>query len=169
MRIALASIISLLVVSLVARCSDEEVTPAPSPSPAFSPQPSQSPAPQPTNSPTAEPSPSLGTASIDFETFRSFAVDIDAAITAGDAGFFATRGVEVEVVCRGDEQLGQCMNQSAGTVIRGIPGFAWRSDAGGLNSRADFEQLVLQWFQAAIPSESDIHGNGAPRLLALAQ
>jgi len=167
-RIVLPSII-FLVVSLLTGCSDEEVLPISSPSPTLSPQAWQNPTPEPTSSPTPELTHSMGVASASFEAFRSFAVDVDTAIASEDAGFFATRGVEVEVICSGDEQLGQCTGQPAGTVIRGIPGYAWRSDAGGLNSRADFEQLVSQWFQAAMPSESDIHGNGAPRLLALAQ
>ena len=133
----------------------------------------QSPSPTPhvsrSRSPTPEPIWVSGSASAYFEAFRAFAAEIDAAIASGNAEFFAARGVEIEVTCKGDEQLGQCVNQPVGTILRGIPGGAWQSDAFGVSPRADYEQLVSQWFASALPNESDKYGDGAPRLIALAQ
>ena len=120
-------------------------------------------------SPTPEPTRISGSPSADFEQFRAFAAEIDTAIASGSSAFFAARGIETEITCKGDEQLGQCTNQPAGTIIRGIPGGAWQSDAFALTPRADYEQLVSQWLASALPNESDKYGNGAPRLIALAQ
>jgi len=169
MRTFSVSVIIVLMISAIAACSEEEEEPASSTSATVSFAPTQTAEPQLTALPTAEPTLVPGTPSPNFEAFRAFAAEIDAAVVAGDAAFFADRGVEVEITCRGDEQLGQCTNQPAGTVIRGIPGYAWRSDAGGVNPRADFEEFVSDWFAAAIPDESDDRGGGAPRLFALAQ
>jgi hypothetical protein len=152
-------------------CTDEavELLPSPSPTQSQDPTPLNTPEATSTAPSTATPSPLSGTPSAGFEAFRAFGRDIAAAIASSNAAFFADRGVEIDVVCRGDEQLGQCMNQPSGTVLRGIPGGAWRSDAGGVTARADFLKMVSDWFAAAIPTESDNHGDGSPRLIALAE
>jgi hypothetical protein len=152
---------------LVAGCSDESEELVPASASPKTPSPTASTLPSASASP--EPTPVLGAPSAYFEQFRAFAAEIDSAVTSGDAAFFAVRGVEIEVTCRGDEQVGQCTNQPAGTVLRGIPGAAWQSDAFALNPRAEYEQLVSQWFASALPNQSDRYGDGAPRLVALAQ
>jgi hypothetical protein len=166
MRLVAVSLIVAFVI-LVAACSGEEETPnETSPSPTTA---TPSGTREAALTPSAEATPLTGSLSADFASFRAFAAEVDAAVSNGDAAFFANRGVEIEVVCRGDEQLGQCMNQPPGTVIRGIQGAAWQSDASALVPRAEYEQLVSEWFTSALPSESDSHGDGPPRLLGLAQ
>jgi hypothetical protein len=104
----------------------------------------------------------------DFAEFRLFAVEIDAAVSGADADFFASRGVEMELTCRGDEQLGPCSGRLMGEVIRGIPGAAWRSDAFGISPRDDYRAMVADWLTSALPEQSDDAGGGSPRLASLA-
>jgi hypothetical protein len=165
----LIAVVSSAIVILVG-CSEEKEAEPPTPS-ATATLESASPTAyvSPSASATPEPTRITGSPSADFEQFRVFAAEIDVAIASGNAEFFAARGVEMEVTCKGDEQLGQCTNQPAGTIIRGIPGAAWRSDAGALIPRAEYGPFVSEWFTSALPNESDKYGGGSPRLLALAE
>jgi hypothetical protein len=168
MRLACISLTAVFAIAAGA-CSGDEEEPAPSASATTVATSSPTSVAPSTATPTGEATPGVGSPSPDFAAFRAFAAEVEAATAVGDAAFFADRGIEIEVICRGDEQLGQCMNEPAGTVIRGIPGAAWLSDASALIPRADYEVLVSEWFAAAIPGESDGHGNGTPRLVALGQ
>jgi hypothetical protein len=158
-----------LALTVTAACSDQEVEPISSSSEAVGP--TLTPSAQPTSTlvPTVTFALPSGSPSAGFDAFRTFALEIEAAVSSGNTKFFESSVVETEVTCAGDEQLGQCMNQPAGTVIRGISGAAWRSDVGGLIPRVVFLQMLTDWFAAAIPSQSDPFGDGAPRLYALGE
>ena len=114
-----------------------------------------------------EASPTAETGGLD--GFRAFAGQIDAALVEGDGSFFADRGEEIDMTCAGDEQLGPCAGQPAGTVLRGIPGTAWQSDAFALFPTDDYESLLEDWFAEAMLDQSDEFGDGAVKLFALAQ
>ncbi len=146
----------LLALVLLPACGGDEEEPATSASP---------------SSPAAtliRPSP-RGTPSAGFDAFRVFAREMEAAIATRDTEFFASRGVEMDVTCRGDEQLGPCTDKPAGTVLRGIPGAAWKSDAFGLTPRTDFSKLLQDWYSAALPGLANQYGSGSPVLYALAE
>lgn len=100
---------------------------------------------------------------------RTFATSIDSALTAGDGAFFADRGIQTEVTCAGEEQLGPCVEQPAGTVLRGIPGFVWRSDASWLFPPDEYAATLRDWFSSARPDLSDEYGDGGVTLFAIAQ
>jgi len=101
--------------------------------------------------------------------FRAFGRQIEAALAGGDASFFSDRGVEEEMICAGDEQLGPCVEQPAGTVLRGIPGTAWKSDAFGVTPSAEYATMLSEWLADARPDQSDDYGSGAVKLWSLAQ
>ncbi len=126
------------------------------------------PAATPTSTPSSTPTPVMVPETGGLEGFRLFAGRIEAALVARDGAFFAERGVETEMTCAGDEQLGPCTEQPAGTVLRGIPGAAWKSDAFALFAPGEFDAMLVDWFSGALPDESDAHGDGAVRLFALA-
>lgn len=130
--------------------------------------PYSSPTPHATAAPVPTHTPGPTTEDAAFQAFREFAREIEGAAITADGGFFAERGVEIEVTCTGDEQLGPCTGQASGTVIKGIPGVAWASDASGLTPRSEFADLIEQWFGGALSDESDSYAAGAPRLYALA-
>jgi hypothetical protein len=116
---------------------------------------------------TTTPTP-VGSAPTSLHEFVAFVSQIEDAIQSKDADFFANRGVEIEMTCRGDEQLGPCSGQPSGAVIRGIPGAAWHSDTSALFPRHNYRTTVADWFAAALPAQADNIGGGAPRLAALA-
>ncbi len=101
-------------------------------------------------------------------SFSSFAQQIDTAVQQQDANFFSDLGVEVTITCTGNEGGGPCEGQPANTMITGIPGVAWMSDAGSYTPIAAYNTLIAQWFAAAMPSQTDSYGNGVPRLAAIA-
>lgn len=166
MRFASISITVAVFVSVAAGCSEEEEPASPTPTLATAVA-SQTPEPQLTLSPTSGPTPLPGTPSANFEAFRAFAAEMDTAIASTDAAFFVDRALEVEMVCQGDEALGQCGGQPAGTVIRGIPGSAWRSDAFYIFSLDEYREYLLRYFAADRPSQLDEYGNGSLKLFAL--
>jgi hypothetical protein len=102
------------------------------------------------------------------EPFRGFADDIATAVENGDASFFVDRGVHTTLFCSGTEQVGQCAGEPAGKVFRGIPGSAWQSDAFAVMGSDEYTATFQQWFNSAIPASTDLHGSGAPGLLAIA-
>ena len=150
------SLVALAVLTLACTSNDSpEATPeSPSPTAAGAP-------PLPTltiPSPTAEPT---ATDTAGEDGFRAFAPQIDAAIAAADAGFFAARGLEDELTCAGDEVLGICFGQPAGEVLRGIPTAIYQSDAFALLSEEEYAGALDDWLAMADP-------DGAPALVALA-
>lgn len=134
----------------------ETVTPTPTPALTATPTPTPPP------SPTGEPEAGA------MDGFRAFAALIEEALAAGDASFFAGRGLEDEMVCDGAEELGPCAGQPAGTVLRGIPGAAAQSDAFALFSPADYAAMLADWFADVRPDLADAYGSGALTLYALA-
>lgn len=102
------------------------------------------------------------------EGFRAFAAQIEAALAGGDGSFFADRGLEDELVCAGDEELGPCAGEAAGTVFRGIPRGIFQTDAFFLTSPDDYAAVLVEWFGNAEPESDDVYGDGAVALWALA-
>jgi hypothetical protein len=123
------------------------------------------PEPRPTATPEtlAPPSESGG-----MEGFRAFAVLIEEALAESDGSFFAERGVEEEMTCAGDEQLGPCFDLPAGTVLTGIPGATAQSDAFALFTPSEYAAMLEAWFADARPDLSDEYGGGGLTLYALA-
>ena len=165
--LALLAGASLALLLAAAACDDAtkppflaEISPLPSPTATSAPAPT----------PTAAPETPTPEGECDgMDCFRAFAPLIDAALADGDGAFFSDRGEEMEVTCQGDEQLGFCMGQPPGTIFRGIPGTAWQSDAFALFPTDDYESLLEDWFAEALLDQSDEFGDGAVKLLALAQ
>lgn len=136
-----------------------EISPLPSPTATSAPAPTPTAAPE-TPTPEGE-CDGMG-------CFRAFAPLIDAALAAGDGSFFADRGLEDELTCAGDEQLGPCVDRAAGTVLRGIPGGVAQSDAFALFPPDKYALMLADWFVEARPDLSDDYGSGALTLYALA-
>jgi len=127
---------------------------------------SASPTPAATTSPTA--SMTEAAESDGEEGFRAFASQIEAALAAGDGSFFADRAVEEELVCAGDEELGPCAGQAAGTAFRGIPRGIFQTDAFFLTSPDEYAHDLDEWFNNAQPEVEDDYGDGAVALWSLA-
>jgi hypothetical protein len=124
--------------------------------------------PEPSHEPTLTVSPTPSASRVmGFEAFREFAPQIVAALQARDADFFLDRASEVEVACRGDEALGQCVDSSPGTVLRGIPGSAWQSDAYYIFTNDEYRTNLNRYFAAPIESATDEFGGGRLRLHSL--
>ncbi len=124
------------------------------------------PTPQPTPTPVPE-TPTPPPECDGMDCFRAFAVLIEGALAENDASFFADRGVEDEITCVGDEMLGPCMDQPAGTVVRGIP-FGVAQSEGTFLSPGDYAAMLADWFADARPDLSDEYGGGGLALYALA-
>ena len=101
--------------------------------------------------------------------FRAFASLVGQALVDRDSSFFAERGLEDEMTCAGDEQLGPCVEQPVGTVLRGIPGAAWQSDAFSLFSPDEYAAMLDEWLDGAKPDQSDAYGDGTVMPYALAR
>jgi len=116
------------------------------------------------------------------ESFRTFAVQIDDALAAGDTSFFIDRAVEQEWICTEPTGVGSdlCAYLPAGTVLRGIKIFSDRIidyypflDP-EYSLRRDFpisrEEYTAFWEQVlanARPELSDEVGTGAATLYAI--
>ncbi len=72
------------------------------------------------------------------------------------------------MTCAGDEQLGPCAGQSAGTVLRGIPSAVAQTDRFALLTPDEYTSVIGAWFADARPELSDEYGSGVPGLFALA-
>jgi hypothetical protein len=108
--------------------------------------------------PTATPTVTVQTGGLD--GFRAYAVQIAAALATGDTALFTDHAVQDEITCTGDEETGICFNQSAGTVLRGIPGAVAQSDAFTLYPPTEYAELLRNWFASAAP-------DGDPTLYAI--
>jgi hypothetical protein len=163
--LVVGGLLSAVIAATAWGCSDdEEIVAAPSATTGAPATPSPSPAPN----LTAEPSPAPS-ASADFDSFRQFAPAIAAAVRTRDASFFSSRGIEIEIICRGDEQVGQCTGQPAGTMFRGIPVEVSQTDAFGVTPRDEFDSDLSAWFALSAPEIQDSFGGGNAILLALAE
>ena len=101
--------------------------------------------------------------------FRAFAVRLEAALAGADLSFLAQRAVEQEVECTGSaEPRGACVNQPAGTVVRGIPSDVAQAQALQLVPRDNYVGLLQDWLVSARPDLSDDYTSGALTLMALA-
>lgn len=155
---------ALAVAPLLIGCGDDEEAPAETASPAL-PE-SASPTRAATRSPTA--SATEAAEADEKEGFRAFASRIEAALAAGDGRFFADRGVEEDLVCAGDEQVGLCTDEPVGTAFRGIPRGIFQTDAFALSSPDDYADDLVEWFSNAQPELEDDYGDGTVALWALA-
>jgi hypothetical protein len=141
-----------------------ETSPTPTAEITVTPEPTPTAIPTPTAAPeTPTPTPECD----GMDCFRAFAVLIEAALAGNDASFFADRSVEDEITCTGDEQIGPCMDQPAGTVVRGIPCGIAQSE-GTFLSPDDYAATLADWFADARPDLSDEYGSGGLALYALA-
>jgi hypothetical protein len=100
--------------------------------------------------------------------FRAFAVRVEAALVGSDALFFADRGLEQDLVCTGEEQVGICTDQPPGTAFRGIPRGIFQTDAFLLTSPDEYADDLGVWFAKVLPESADDYGDGAVALYALA-
>lgn len=115
------------------------------------------------------PPPSLHTETGGFDGFRAFAAQIEAALAAKEPQFFIDRAKIIEMSCTGDEQLGPCSEKSAGTVLRGIAGAAWQSDASAIFSVEEYTTVLERYFSAGQRDARDQYGGGALAPYAVAQ
>jgi hypothetical protein len=163
---------SLVVLPILAACGDDEeaISDAPTTSPTGLNSGSSAPAfadATVTIRATATLGPTFGDAPELFGGFREFAPLLMDALASGDTGFTVDRADRVSVTCEGIEQAGPCSGVAAGEVRSGIPGSAWRSDAGGIFSDEDYAMNLSRYREASRPELSDEYGTGALRLFAL--
>lgn len=150
---ASAAIVALL--ALAFACTDG-ASPAGSPTPFTATPPSLPTVAIPTATPEPSPVEEGG-----LDGFRAFAERIEAALAQSDTGFFASRGLEDEIICAGDEVLGVCTGQPEGETLRGIPGAVYRSDAFALLSQDEYADTLDDWLSMAA-------SDGHPTLEAIA-
>ena len=164
---------SLIVLPILAACGDDDegISDAPATSPTGpNLRPSSTPAfadATVTVPATATPEPTPGDAPERFGGFREFAPVFMEALASGDTSFVVDRADRVSVTCEGIEQAGPCSGAGAGEVRSGIPGSAWRSDAGGIFTHEDYAMNLSRYREAALPDLADEYGTGALRLFAL--
>ena len=151
---------SLIVLPILAACGDDEepISNAPTTSstrlrsaapstPAFADATVTSPA-------TATPGPTFSAAPELFDGFREFSSLFIEALASGDTSVVIDRADRVSVTCEGIEQAGPCSGVAAGEVRSGIPGSAWRSDAGGIFSDEDYAMNLSRYREASRPAPS---------------
>ena len=163
----LACALSLLLVA----CGESEEQPSGALSAATATEtsaPTGIPTPQPTSTASAAPSGPFGSPPPEVASFREFARQIEDAVAAGDSAFFVDRAKYVHLTCEGEEQLGPCSDWPGGTVITGIPGSAWHSDASAIFSAEEYTAYFTRYWSAGRSDLSDEYGSGSLRLYALA-
>jgi hypothetical protein len=155
-------LLTMLVLSglALAACQEEEETATP-PSTA-SPQAESSPTTTPALSPTAVTEPP------EFPSFRAFAEEIGRALHERDTQFFTDRAIITEHECSGDEQPFMCVDQPAGTTLRGVVSGGAHSGYVVILSLEDYQEHLSQDFEAAIPLRTDELGSGDIVLYGLA-
>jgi hypothetical protein len=153
-RVATGLLPAILLLSglLLAACDERED--AATATPTVSPEVAASPSATATLTPTPVPEPP------EFASFREFAREIDRAFQERDTQFFVDRAVISEVECTGREQLGICVDQPAGTALRGV----WSTGANGgpihIVPLDEYQELLSSYFDAATPVHSDELGSG---------
>jgi len=159
------SLVTLLFMILVlfglalAACEEEEPATV---TPAASFEPGSSPTATPTRSPTPVPAPP------EFRSFRAFGQQIDRALHERDAQFFTDRAIISERECTGDEQIGMCVDQPAGTTFRGVLSSGADSGYVRILSLKDYQQHLCHDFDEATPLVTDELGSGEVVLYGLA-
>ena len=113
--------------------------------------------------------PTLAVETGGMQGFRVFARLIEQAIAEKDSQFFVERAVLSEETCTGEEVLGPCSGQPAGTTLTGIVGFLLLGDADWLIPPEEYAQVLDQYFGAALGEMSDEYGSGSLVLYALHQ
>ncbi len=131
-------------------------------------QPTATPEPDATATQTAT-EPTLAVETGGIQGFRLFARLIEQAIAEKDSQFFVDRAVLSEETCTGEEVLGPCPGQPAGTTLTGILGYFVPGDADWLISPGEYAQVLDQYFGAALGEMSDEFGGGSLVLYALFQ
>jgi len=121
-----------------------------------------------TDSPTPSPSATEAAEADGEDGFRAFALRMEAALAASDGSFFADRGIEDDLVCTGEEELGLCAGEPAGTAFRGIPRGIFQTDAFALTSPDEYADDLGEWFGNARPEVADDWGDGSVVLYATA-
>jgi hypothetical protein len=166
-RLPAAAVLHCALATLIlVGCGDDEeaASPTADPSPSASAVPNRAPA----NSPTAAATATEQSESDGEDGFRAFAAQIEAALEDDDGLFFAERAVEQDLICAGDEQVGLCTDQPAGTAFRGIPRGIFQTDAFALTSADDYADDLVYWFENAHPGLEDAFGDGTVALYAVA-
>ncbi len=120
---------------------------------------------EPTTTQTAA-EPTLAVETGGIQGFRVFARLIEQAIAEKDSQFFVERAVLSEGTCTGEEVLGPCPGQPAGTTLTGILGYFVPGDA---DWPEEYAQVLDQYFGAALGEMSDEYGSGSLVLYALFQ
>ncbi len=116
-----------------------------------------------TATPTAAATPSPAAESGDWEAFRAFAAQIEAAVADADVDFFVDRAAFREFVCPGPGgEIPQC--QEAGQVLRAINAAQLPASGGYLLEPDDVRRSIAGFFQRADPALSDDYGDGQVRL-----
>jgi hypothetical protein len=152
-RLLIMLVFTILALSGLALAACEEEEPA-MPTPTASPEAQASPTTRPTLSPTPVSEPP------EFRSFREFGQQIDRALHEQDTQFFIDLALISEVDCTGNEEMGMCVDQPAGTVFRGV----WSSGAHSgyvmIYSLEDYQEYLSQNFDAVTPLQTDELGSG---------
>ncbi len=124
--------------------------------------------PEPTPAPT--PTPDLPPETGGMDGFRTFASQIEQAISNKDAQFFIDRARLTEFTCPGEPGLAPtaCDGQPAGTVIEGLEAGYWRSE-GQMVPPEEHPQWLERYFGGGRGDLSDPYGNGSVSLYAMAE
>ncbi len=104
-----------------------------------------------------------------FDEFRTFSRRIDAAARTGDSRFFANRGIEYLTVCQERDTTAECVGQPAGTRFEGIYDFDSLTGTVQMLQRDEFARMLDDWWDTALPAESDENGAGGPRVVGIAR
>ncbi len=131
----------------------------------------------PNATPTARPIPALtatptamrGELPPRWQEFRAFAGQIEVALGASDAGFFASRGLESVTTCLAQPDTpvyDPCYDEPAGKVLRGVRFFDYTMKL-YLLAPDVYATSLREWFARAKADSSDEFGAGAVVLYAL--
>jgi len=155
-------LLTMLMLSGLALAACQEDEEAATSTPTAGPQAESSPTTTPTLSPTAVTEPP------EFPSFRAFAEEIDRALHERDTQFFTGRAIITEYECSGDGEPFMCIDQPAGTTLRGVVSGGANSGYIVILSLEDYQAHLSQDFEAATPLQTDELGGGDIVLYGLA-
>jgi hypothetical protein len=150
LTILLFTILALSGLALAACQGEKAATPTPTASSQMEPSPITGPTPTPT--PASEPA--------EFGSFREFGQQIDRALRQRDVTFFTDRAIITERECTGDERMGMCDGQPAGTTFRGVVSGGAHSDYVRILSLEEYQEHLSHDFEAVTPLQTDELGSG---------
>lgn len=150
LAVLLFTILALSGLALAACQEEESATPTPTAS-------SQA-EPSPTIKPTLTPRPVSEPA--EFGSFREFGQQIDRALQEQDTQFFIDLAVISEVDCTGNEEMGMCVDQPAGTTFRGVWSSGAHSGYVRILSLEEYREHLSDGFDAVTPLQTDELGSG---------